>query len=512
MDPVEEVAYRNRPPLLEDVSIQGPLRIPIKDAMQTLEEREAIEADFRWYRWSKFAAPWLFFCLLLCTAIFCLTAWMQVGSIRTYIANTVYNDRGPWGVPRHIVKRSTTQSADEAGQPKALRNLRIAGVFFGFFGVIFVFLTLFVKPRPRIRMTLNMIWALLLAACFVMEAIAFAVGLDKFRRAERCPWNRDQTHEKCTRRTGVATITVALDAGVFTGALTSTILLIWYNWTGDWKLLRTGWRERERDAETEVVRQMEGADKFLRKVRPVRIAVLSLALIYTLCCVIVLTVFIVLLHMDYQHYYSLQKYRGGYRGKDLNEQPGWSARNSRLRYGFTIMGFCAVVLNYIPFTHRAVAYLFAFIYVTVSVLAFVAFGIDVHEMQRAHDMQCPIDSHCRDDIFVATAILDFFAGLAFMFYVLYEYIAKGITTSRWSGRNYCPHEIYKHDTKLDSMRPVRCELTGHVMTAKEYVYRYRFIAGTGYYDTVPSGIETPAVYTPSAPYTPAIMQTPYPPM
>ena len=39
-----QVAYRNRPPLLEDVSIQGPLHIPVKDAMQTLEERGAIEA------------------------------------------------------------------------------------------------------------------------------------------------------------------------------------------------------------------------------------------------------------------------------------------------------------------------------------------------------------------------------------------------------------------------------------------------------------------------------------
>jgi len=457
--------------------------------MKTLEEREAIEADFRWYRWSKFAAPWLFFCLLLCTAIFCLTAWQEVGSIRSYNAQTVYNTLRPWGVPRHIVKRGVTESTDEAGMPKSLRNLRIAGVFHGFFGVVLVFLTLFIKPRPRVRLTLNYLWCLLLFACFVMEAIAFAIALSKYSYAQRCPWNQTQTHEKCTVRSGVATIAIALDAGVFSGALTATILLAWYNFTGDWKLLRTGWRERERDAETEVVPQVSGADKFLRKVRPVRITVLSIALLFTLGCVIVLTVFIVLLHMDYQHFYELQQYRGTFRGKDLGQLPGWSARNSRLRYGFTIMGFSTVVLNYIPFTHRAVAYLFSILYVVISTLAFVSFGIDVHEMQRAHDMQCPLDSHCRDDIFVATAILDFFTGLAFMFYVLYEYGAKWITTSRWSGRNYCPHEIYKHDTKLDSMRPVRCELTGHVMTAKEYVYRYRYIAGTG-------GVAVPIVAPP----------------
>jgi hypothetical protein len=460
--------------------------------MKTLEERESIEADFRWYRWSKFAAPWLFWCLLLCAAIFCLTAWQEVGSIRSYNAENVYSDRRPWGVPRHIVKRTVTGSSSEAGMPKSLRNLRIAGVFHGFLGVVLVFITLFVKPRPRVRMVLNYLWCLLLLACGVMEAIAFAIALGQFKNAQRCPWNRSLTHEKCTVRSGVATIAIALDAGVYTGAFTSVILLAWYNFTGDWKLLRTGWRERERDAETEVVPQVSGADKFLRKVRPVRITVLSIALLYTLCSVIVLTVFIVLLHMDYQHYYELQQYRGTFRGKDLNQLPGWSARNSRLRYGFTIMGFCTVVLNYIPFTHRVMAYLFAILYVVICSLAFVAFGLDVHEMQRAHDMQCPLDSHCRDDIFIATAILDFFTGLSFMWYVLYEYGAKWLTTSRWSGRNYCPHEIYKHDSKLDSMRPVRCELTGHVMTAKEYVYRYRYIAGTG--GAVPYVAATPVIY------------------
>jgi len=263
------------------------------------------------------------------------------------------------------------------------------------------------------------------------------------------------------------------------------VLLGWYNSTGDWKLLRTGWRERERDAETEKVTRTEGADKFLRKVRPVRITILTVALLWTLGCLIVLTVFIILLHMDFQPNYALQSYGGGIRGRELNELPGWAARNTRLRYSVTIMGMAAVLLNIIPFTNRAVAYLFALVYLMVAILALLAFGLDIGELRRAHFMQCPIDSKCRDDPYIATVILDILVGLACLFYVLYEYIAKAFTTSRWSGRNYCPHEIYKHDTKLDSMRPVRCELTGHVMTAKEYVYRYRFIAGTGtYFETV----------------------------
>eukprot|EP01003_Olkasia_polycarbonata_P007840 NODE_935_length_650_cov_404.600666_g864_i0.p1 GENE.NODE_935_length_650_cov_404.600666_g864_i0~~NODE_935_length_650_cov_404.600666_g864_i0.p1 ORF type:complete len:125 (-),score=28.01 NODE_935_length_650_cov_404.600666_g864_i0:168-542(-) len=69
-------------------------------------------------------------------------------------------------------------------------------------------------------------------------------------------------------------------------------------------------------------------------------------------------------------------------------------------------------------------------------------------------------------------------GLFLFIYLCYEYLFKSFTKSKWSGRNYCPHEIKKHDSKLDSNRPVRCEITGKVMTAKEYVYRWRFIAGT----------------------------------
>ena len=78
MNPVEEVALQTQPPLLEDVSIKGALRIPVRDAMDTLEEREIIEADFRWYRWSKFAWPWLVVCLVLCVATFAMTVTQQV--------------------------------------------------------------------------------------------------------------------------------------------------------------------------------------------------------------------------------------------------------------------------------------------------------------------------------------------------------------------------------------------------------------------------------------------------
>eukprot|EP00996_Jenningsia_fusiforme_P000221 NODE_1178_length_1659_cov_97.677019_g1045_i0.p1 GENE.NODE_1178_length_1659_cov_97.677019_g1045_i0~~NODE_1178_length_1659_cov_97.677019_g1045_i0.p1 ORF type:complete len:527 (-),score=98.01 NODE_1178_length_1659_cov_97.677019_g1045_i0:77-1609(-) len=496
MDLVEEVAYRNRPPLLEDVSIQGPLRIPIKDAMQTLEEREAIEADFRWYRWSKFAFPWLLWCLLLGATLFCLTAWQQVGSLKTFDAKTVNNDDYLWGVPRILVKKSETSSDDEGGMPKALRNIRIAAVFAGAVAVVAAFATFFGKPRPRIRSALNFLWAFLLIVTAVLAAIAFGVGINNVDDAVQCPWRFEVTFEKCTERKGTATIAIILDAAIFVGALTSAILLAWYTRTGDWKLFRTGWRERERDAEEELVQNAATIDKSLRKIRPVRITILSAALLFTLAAVIVLAVFIVILHQDYLHEYALQSYRGvDTRGKDLNERSGWPTKNTRLRYAVSSMTVLAILLNFLPFTHRALAYLFAVLYVIIIAMAYTNFGLDIHEVTNALDLKCPNSDevNCRISPFVATLFIEFVLATSLFLYVMYEYVAKGFSVSRWSGRNYVPGELKKHDEKLDSMRPVRCELTGEVMTAKEYVYRYRFIAGTNPYYEQPDFFPGPPV-------------------
>jgi len=482
--------------------------------MQTLEEREAIEADFRWYRWSKFAAPWLIWCFLLSVTVFCLTAWQQVGGYKEFRAETVGNHEGrPWaitGIPRDMTAKRVTNDKDEAGQSKALRNVRIAVVTCGAFALFGVFATLLVKPRPRIRTGLNYLWCLFLFATFVLAVVSFSIGIDQHKNANQCPWARDLTFEKCRMRKGFATIVVVLDALVFIGALTSTVLLAYFNSSGDWKLFRTGFRERERDAESEVVRRDETADKSLRKVRPVRMTVLSLALIFTSAAVIVLTIFIILLHLDYERSWPVEPFHGGrnIRGRDWYHRSGWPARNTRLRYSATIIGICSIILNMIPFTHRVIAYLFAVLFFIVSCLCFTVFGFDLHELAESHQIACPLEQRCRHQQYIATTVLEFILGISLLFYILYEYLAKALTTSRWSGRNYCPHEIYKHDTKLDSMRPVRCEITGQVMTAKEYVYRYRFIAGTNpFYDHMGPEIIPPALVAPHA--FPQIAANPY---
>ena len=57
LEPVEEVGYKNRPPLLEDVAIEGPTRTSIPHALDTLEDRERIEDDYNWWRCCGPGAP-----------------------------------------------------------------------------------------------------------------------------------------------------------------------------------------------------------------------------------------------------------------------------------------------------------------------------------------------------------------------------------------------------------------------------------------------------------------------
>eukprot|EP01083_Nonionella_stella_P131501 399578_1 len=66
----EEIAHRDKPPLLEEVNIVGPFRTHTGKT-SSIEERELIEEDARWFRYSKFAAPWLISVLLI---LICLLA------------------------------------------------------------------------------------------------------------------------------------------------------------------------------------------------------------------------------------------------------------------------------------------------------------------------------------------------------------------------------------------------------------------------------------------------------
>jgi len=478
--------------------------------MLTLEERDAIEADYRWYRYSKFAFPWLIYIIALGVAVFCLTAWQQVGGYKRFSALRSKNEflpngaRARRGIPRIFVTDQEVAADEEAGLPKTLRNVRIATVFVGAVGVLLIFLVLFIKPRPKARTVLNLILVLFLIAAAVLAWIGFGWGIKRLEDARQCPWNYQRTNEKCISHKGHATIAVVMEAIIGLCALIAAILLVLYTLSGDWRLQRTGWRERERDLETERRKQKDPEHLRLLNIRRVRRTLLTIFLLLTLAACIVLAIFIILLHADNDKQrlttVDPENPGAGIRGVDMDKREGWPDRNSRLRYAFSSIAVGAGLLNLIPFTHRAIAYIFGFIYFADAALGFTVFGFDIHELRDANrlcDIDTPVGLRCIFAPYVATAIIEFFLAISLTIYVFYEICLKCCSRSRYSRRNYAPHELKKHDMYMDSLRPVRDEMTGRVMTAKEYVYRWRFVAGTDAATFVPPFAAGPLLAPPT---------------
>lgn len=539
VEPYEEVGYKMRPPLLEDVSVEGPLRIPIPHALDTIEQRDAIEEDYNWWRYSKFAFPVLVVLLLLFALIFTSTGFQQAGTLKE-LGN---------GTPRYYQLLLDSQKKTEGGLlKKGIRNVRIAALFASLLGALFAFLTLASKPRPKMRKLLMFFFSLLLLTGAILAIIAFAIGEDDARqRARRCTELGKQyqpsfqyitiTNEPCEDRVGIAEAALALDFLVFVSSLTATVALIATTLSGDFKLLRTGWRQQERDLEQEPVKPNKFNIK-AHRVRETRLAMTSVALLFVLGFTIAYAAFIIVLSQDNDKT-RLRSFRGrtssAFDNPPVNrfETEGWSARNTRLRYAWSAIGILTILANVIPWRSRVIAWVFFIIYFIVGTMAFVSFGLDVAELRRAKRAGCPavpyrIDTdsraaaavafrnlklNCIISPFVNTCIWEFIAGLVIIFYLINEYIVR--FKSVHSQRKYPWFMIHKIETKLDSRRAVRCELTSQTMTAKEYYYRHRFLEGAG---TTTSGSsvsgtfseqlwEAPFNAPPAAPFT---IAAPYP--
>jgi hypothetical protein len=500
VEPVEEVGYKNRPPLLEDVSIEGPFRIPIPHALDTLEQREAIEEDYNWWRYSKFALPWLLYLLVLFTTLFVMTGFEQVGTVHG-LRNGIPTYFQLAGNRRLPVTLNMEASSDptEGNMKKILRNVRIGEVWLCVISIAVAFLALIMKPRPTIRKIIHLLCAFVLLGGMSMAWTAFIIGEWETRNAMRCPEMYAFTNERCDNRNATAIGAESLDFVIGMFSLTGAIILVAYTLTGDFRLKRTGWRQQERDAETEG--PAKNTDDFKRhNVQITRLLIVSAVLAGCVLLCIAQAVMIVILHQDHNTIMIR-----GIRGKTNRsfdpvnpapwEEAGWSARNTRLRYALSGIGILTVLINLLPLRSRVIAYLFAFVYFGIFAMVIVQFVIDVAELRTARNIWgCPnrwftgitqiMDLPSYNDIvargvncinspYVACAIVDFFTAVSIAIYIINEYIVR--YKSIHSQRKYPWFQIRKIEQELDSRRPVRCEVTSEVMTAAEYYYRHRFL-------------------------------------
>eukprot|EP00995_Heteronema_vittatum_P000299 NODE_103_length_1940_cov_1596.319937_g66_i6.p1 GENE.NODE_103_length_1940_cov_1596.319937_g66_i6~~NODE_103_length_1940_cov_1596.319937_g66_i6.p1 ORF type:complete len:599 (-),score=239.41 NODE_103_length_1940_cov_1596.319937_g66_i6:67-1863(-) len=451
-------------------AMAGPVGIPVEPEVYPPQGPELVElstpVDEDSWRYSRFALPWLVWCFFWLVALLLLTFWQQTGDLK--------HTRD--GKPR-LFELVRDDTSDEASIPKSLRNLRIAGAFFAFFGVVLAWAIFFARPKRGARMGGNMLCALLLIVCTILAWIAFGIGLHHYNDFRACPPSQRWTGEFCARHTAWAVATVTLDAAVAVFAFVAAILLAYNTKQNHFRLAPRDWEEAQNDS-LEPPKERVPGEMVQRNVSFVRKWLTGLALVATLILVAAWMVFVVLLHEGRatQHHYGVRgrtDQSRRYDSQDEFEAPGWPAKNTRLRYAACAVGLLAILFNFLPFRSRTIAYCFALLYFCVIVALLVAFGMDVHEVRLANEDTCPnapdgLVHECNTGSFGATCALDFITFFWLMLYLVIEYIINRSRQCQHCDRAYGMQELIKHETTECTARPVRCAVCAKGMTFKEF--------------------------------------------
>lgn len=416
------VPFAAPPPVFSAPAVGLPPQLP-DPAFNALVD-EGVEYDEEYWKYSRFALPWLVFCLALLVTVFCLTFWQQAGDIKRWFD----------GVPRVLIRRSVAGTNYEAGIPKNVRNLRIAAFVCIIVGVVIAVITYFLRPKPGIRIALCAVASLLLFAGAVIAWVAFGIALDHQNNAVQCHENYLYTHAHCIRRTAYEIVDIALDAGMGTFGIIAAVLLI-LNARYHWRLAPRTIEEEEIDRIREPVKERIPGYMVHKNVSFVRKWLVSLALLMAFISAVGSIVFTIILSED-QNTELLRGPRG--RGdRSLSEHSifpfehsGWPRINTAIRYAGTAVGILAVFFNFMPFRSKTIAIIFGFLYFVSASLLLICFGFDVHEIRRAKRFGCPrqFDGaalQCFTNPFTTTCVIEFIAVVALLLYIIVEYFING---------------------------------------------------------------------------------------
>jgi len=446
-----EIAYRDQPPLLDNSALIGPTHSPVLDAMTTMEERERIEADYEWFRYSKFALPFLIFILLVAVTLFCLTCWWGGTTLKEYHT----------GMPRIVEIVSTV--TDEGGLPEYNRNVRVATFSFGFFGLAGIVLTMYLKPAGGLRKGMYFLFGFLgLFVGGILGAIAGGLDAGKIHNAVWCRSRERGTvsiSNNCysMQKMAIAVTSVEL---VYASIGILTFFALCYAASQSFQPPKEG-------DEFAAAPQQRGVSRTTREV-------LLVLLFLCFACLVLMIVFTILLsegrdQMQVDEGWNVRRYN--------NPISGWTEKNTRLRLSNTALVIITVLINLIPFRSRVIAYILAFIYLLASPLLFASFAMDTKDVATARALVCPVGFSCHYAAFVMVCILDIFLAVLLVAYVVFEFIARLLMECRHCARSYGVFEIHKHESNECSSRPVRCEVCSKTMKAKNFVYQHRFECG-----------------------------------
>jgi hypothetical protein len=398
------------------------------------------QVDYRWFRYSRFALPWLIFMVLWFIALLCLTLW-QGGFTINHIRN---------GVPRDLEPHAKDDDGD-GGLPRPVRNLRFAAAIMSIVPILLVTLIFYVRPSPKLNRGVLLVAAVILFFAGVCALIAFCIDVGRTDEAKECVSERLPGNppfadpnpfgiagpQVCETRIEYAIAVTALDATTCILAwVGACVLAIWGKY-----ILRERhdpWeRARDRALDDQRIVDAAGFDPVIPGQATVYKTLVFLALFALLISAILLIIFSILIHE--------------FRERWFRELAGWPRENSRLRLAATIIGVCLVGLSLVPYPHRVYAYMLCFLWFCLCVIFFVIFGIDVDDLKESRHLGgCDGDVSCIYHPYNTIVVFDFICGFLIAVYIIVEFIAHR-RRSLVAAREYAP---------TDDLLPADFDLSG----------------------------------------------------
>jgi hypothetical protein len=441
-----ELGHRDRPPLLENVARDGPLRILAgKNALPSRAEREYVEDNYGWFRYSTCSGGYLVVLLLLALTVWCLTLWQVQGSWIRGLED---------GIPRHL-RHQDVENDDNVGryyqlignvwegsqgQDNVLWALRMAYCITGITSVLLLYGVYFNRLRSVIRRIATIFLCFALFVASMVALVAFGLTLERVDNLWHAPPFLRYTFEKQEKMEDLYTFLCILDVSVFVTAFFTSLAVGYYSWKGHFQARRRGWLSRERD-ETDDGLRVQGP---LKRVRYARTQLSHIFLVATLTTLAVASFFTVYTYEDtYQVTKAFDFYPDFNRAttaatngktkvaEGLNvavwtgpnsdavdnvyahgrirevttmrpwEKAGWPVVNVRIRYICTLLAMLVILTNLLPIRSRVFAYIFCYLYIAIggallagSILDVIALsdtGVDDGDADETDQWPCPND-------------------------------------------------------------------------------------------------------------------------
>lgn len=364
------------------------------------------EHDFRFFKYSKLALPFLLVLLGVFTALLVLTMWQSRSTIQGL------ED----GIPRDIQLLSDYNGDFESGIRKNKRSLRFAVCFLGIFLSLGIIAVYFADVSPVLRARLNYPLGLILVLVGILALVSFGLNITREKNVKGC-FSGDHMSTYCELREDLGVGGVVFDMCVAVFAIVAGLLVLAYTATGDWC------RELLEDEDAAIYGMPQGVQPGQLKngISRVRKTITMLAIVAVLISSIILLIFALLIHEQRELYTQRDSNNRPTGNSGTTTQSGWPLKNTKLRYCVAGVTVLALLFNLIPLTSRVIAYILGFLYIIFAVLAFAAFGVDIGSVEDAKDMECPVNYKCTHDAYNATIVLEFIGGVLLLIYVIWEF-------------------------------------------------------------------------------------------